>query len=231
MSIRYEVVENLITTPASYKARTRKRSSVGLNELLNVIARTSALSRSDVKAVVMTLTQQIKTELLMGNQVSINGLCLFSTSISGKLETPTSPLPEDAVVNITTRVCPSFNKAIHTNARLHRTVPIDQSPLLTTLTPITGTLNPLAGRQVLQFEGDRMKFNLDASDEGVFMVRIADNFSTRITTYLRAGEKLLQFALPKAVIQGFPTRLEVRARRPNSQQLRTTPWPYNLNVL
>ncbi|MEI6513795.1 MAG: hypothetical protein WCO51_11070, partial [bacterium] len=179
MSIDYEVTLNKLTTPASYSARVKPKNTVVLDDLLTAISASCTLAPSDVAATVMNFITQVKSELLKGNSVHIDGLATFGTSISAKMATPTSDLPVDYQVKVNVNASRGLLDEVRDAANVTRISAPSLAPDLLTLTAVTGTLTSLLVNNTLTLEGDRLSFDPSHNDEGVFFVKVSDGTAVR----------------------------------------------------
>ena len=225
MSIEYELSLNKLTTPPSYAPRVRPRATTGLAALGQRIAGSSTVAPADVQAVLVGLTEQIEADLIAGNWVALDGIGIITSSLKGRLASPTDPLPAGSEVEIGFRAEPRLRKNIRANAIYTRIDPSDQAPLLLTLTlKVGGDPGHISASNVLEILGDRLKIDLASADEGAYLVP-ASGPALRITNYLHNGDKQLLFALPDGITDGTDYTLQVRNRRKGSITLRTASWP------
>jgi hypothetical protein len=230
MSIQYELSLNKLTTPASYAPRVRPRDTLDLATLGAQIAGSSTLALADVQAVLTSLTEQIQAGLLAGNWVALDGIGIITSSLTGRLPTPTSPLPSESQVDIGFRADTRLRKNLRANAHFERLEPTPQAPLLLTLVAESGGgLGSIAAGDVLRLSGDRLRVHPAVASEGVFLVGTTGS-PIKVENYLENGDKQLLFVLPSLAGGSSSFTLEVRARRENSTTLRTTAWPAPLEL-
>lgn len=225
MSIQYELALNKLTTPPSYTPRVRPRATINLTTLGARIAASSTVAAADVQAVLRGLTTQIEADLLAGNWVALDGIGILTSSLTGRVPTPTGPLPANSKVQIGFRADTTLRTNLQTDAQLTRVDPSDQSPLLLTLTAESGDgLGSILPGNVLRLQGDRLKVNTTMIDEGVFFVP-ASGPAIEVDTFLGNGDKELLFIVPSVAGGAVSYTLEVRSRRKGSTALRTSAWP------
>ncbi|MEI6512436.1 MAG: DUF4469 domain-containing protein [bacterium] len=230
MPLQYEVVRNVLTKDESYQARLRNRKTVETSELLKASTKGTRVSSATAAGVLQRIFNQVKIELLKGNSVTIPGLGTFGTAIHAKLNTPHDLLPKNPNITIFCRPSPALTHDIREGITLERVEPASQDPELRSLTSISGTLELLSARDVLELRGERLKFDEKASDEGVFFVNQLTGSEARCSIYLYCGERKLLPIVPDTIEPGAIYRIEVRTRRRNSRRLRTTQWPEPFNA-
>lgn len=225
MSIEYELSLNKLTTPPSYSPRVRPRATIGPAQLAAAISSATTMNEADVAGVLIALAEQVQTQLLAGNWVALDGIGILTTSLTGRLATPTDPLPEDSTLELGYRADSPLRARLRAAATYERIDPADQAPLLLTLTiKVGGILPDVVTNNVLELLGDRLGLDPAQLDEGVFLVP-ATGPALRVTNYLQNGDKKLLFALPGGITDSTEYTLQVRNRRQNSVSLRTTSWP------
>jgi len=226
MAISYEVVLNKLTNPDSYAPRVKPLNTVTLANLLKDISDASTLAPADIEATVIAFIERIQAEVIRGNQVKVDGLAIFSASVSAKMTTPTEDLPVDAKINVNVKSHPGITKVVRDGASLERIESSSQSPNLVTVTATTGSLTALEATNVVEILGSRLNFTLANADEGVFFVPLAGGAAIRATTYINKGDAKLTFVVPATIGGGSAQyTLQIRSRRKNSDTLRTGSWP------
>lgn len=225
MSLEYELSLNKLTTPDSYSPRVRPRATTGLQAIGQRIAAASTLAPADIQATLVAFTELIESELIAGNWVSLDGIGIITSSLTGRLAGPTDPLPADSKVEIGFRADGRLRRNVRANAELTRIDPSDQAPLLLTLAMKVGIALPsVTVPSVLELLGDRLRIDESKPDEGVFFAESGGS-PQRVTNYLHNGDKQLLFAVPDGIADGVEYTLQVRNRRKGSVTLRTTSWP------
>ncbi len=99
MPITYKAVPKrnmqLPDDPPKYYPQAVKRQTVDLDNLAEKIAKESTVSRADTYAVIISLVEQIDTELKNGNFVKVDKLGTFSVKVKGK--------PAEVAQNLTSK--------------------------------------------------------------------------------------------------------------------------------
>lgn len=209
--IEYSVVPNPATNPPSYRADVHPSGSVSLADIANDVAQTNLASAQTVTAIVKQVAVAIEKRLQAGQNVNLDEFLNFETSITAKLETPSSDLPADAKINIRVNPSQPYLRSFRADVQVRRIESNNLTPNPTDLKGLFGAdpTNATAGN-AFDVSGSRLNFKLDRTDEGVFLVDSAGS-ATRVTTYQDTTDSHIQFALPTGVAAGTYF-LEIRSR-------------------
>jgi nucleoid DNA-binding protein len=197
MSIKYEVFRNGLTHPATFAARIRPAQNVRLATLVSEISAETSLAPSDIQAVVTNLISRVQEELTRGNSVTIDGLVTFGTSLTARIDTMTDPLPKDAKLNVSTRAHPALAGSLRQKATLERVTAPSPGPVLLYLNALFGDKRGIGCGDVMELKGERLRFDPDQEDAGVFFTDSGTNMEYRAKNYIDIEEKRLTFLVPK----------------------------------
>lgn len=160
-SVLYRIEPNVLTRPYSYRARPVPRESLGYNELAAAIAERNRIWSQDlVKSILLAMREEIKEQLINGNQVCLENTCLWNLSLSVRLNKPDDPLPPAKdIVKVQINPSRSFVKEVRRVVKLERLPPTEKAPVITnamdTLSKLNNVLNP---EGVLRLTGTDMFF-------------------------------------------------------------------------
>ncbi len=161
-TIQWRPEVNALTTPQSYKMRFLPRASIGMNELAAEIAEDLPGCTEDMaKSVIASLMRRIQTNLINGNQVTLEDAISFGLSFTGRLDAPDSPLPPmDKILHVKARVSAPFLKEIRHKAQLERLPMTEKAPVInTTVDTRLHLKDVLYGSGVFRLTGSNMFFD------------------------------------------------------------------------
>ena len=153
---------NSLTTPQSYRPRHVARGTAGYDELAaGIAARNPIYNEGLGKGYMLEMREEIKQQLLNGNQVSLEGLFTCHISLSGRLDTPDDPLPPpEESLHVKLYASKRLVTDVRKDASLEREAQEKKLPLIATardtLFKLSNVLNP-AG--VLQLTGENLSFD------------------------------------------------------------------------
>jgi nucleoid DNA-binding protein len=192
MTIQYEVTENPLQE-GTYFPRVVPGDTVPMPRTLKAIVRETGVSRTDVKAVLDATAQRVQLALLEGNAIALEGLGIFSLSMSETLDRVEDKISDEMDLRVNVRV----------DADL-----IDVA---------TGQENAYTAGSIAHITGEDLTFDAGAADEGVFFVA-DDETETRATVYSDVGSTRVAFLVP-ADLSGEQS-VEIRTRY-GTQRLRS----------
>ncbi len=93
-TIQWRPEANFLTTPQSYWPRHIPRAIIGYDELAErIAARNPNYNEGLAKAFMLAMREEIREELLNGNQITLEGAFTCHLSFSARLNSPDDPLP------------------------------------------------------------------------------------------------------------------------------------------
>ncbi len=217
MAIRYRIEENNLK-PGTFYARVIAGDARDLDAMIpNIVAKT-ALSGTDVKAVINALVDEVIAALAVGQTAKVDGLVSFSLSLSGSFETnDVSITREMARLNVLAREDHALESAVAAQASYTRQVTPIKAPTISSVFDVaTGIYDSYTAPGILRLKGENLKFNPENADEGVFLNDGATE--TRLTVYSVTGDRQVDAMLPPG-LSGDLT-VTVRARYTEDGDLR-----------
>jgi nucleoid DNA-binding protein len=208
MPIRYEVVANNLK-PGSYYPRALPGDRVPLDRMIADIVNETALSETDVRAALNALTRRIAAHLSAGQVPELDDLVSFSVSIGEDLSGADAAVSNAVQIRINAQAAARLLNTVRERATLEKVYRAGRQPLVTALYDVaSGGENVYTAGNIVRLRGDDLKFDPNATDEGVFFV--GNGSTTRIATYAQAGSREIIFLVPPTV-SGEQT-VEVRTR-------------------
>ncbi|MCX7801282.1 MAG: hypothetical protein N2109_13200 [Fimbriimonadales bacterium] len=220
MSFRYYLTSNRLTNPPSYCARVDHGPTVTTHQLAARISNATSLTRSDVEAVLAALQQCLVDDMMNGRAVRLERVGTLFPSVSARMASKTEPLPEDARVQVRFRVDRSLLRRLRTEVEYERVPSPQPVPLIQEVRVPLGNPQSLRQGDLLRVIGEWLRFNPNKPDEGLFFVHPGTGAQVRAPSYYRVGDKVLELPVPQGLAPNTGYMLQVRARRPNSTQLR-----------
>ena len=162
---------------------------------MNISAKTS-LSPSDINGVVTALIEEVTQALIAGSTAEIDGLISFTPTLIGSFETQDYVVTRaNAQLKISTQENRALRSTVAAQATYIREPSVVKIPSIASFFDVaTQTYDQYTPGSIIRLEGENLKFNLDKSDEGVFVH--ASVPETRLTTYSIAGNKRIDVMLP-----------------------------------
>jgi hypothetical protein len=163
---------NALTTPQSWRPRYVPRATNGSDSLAARIAQKhSALDEETVKMTITALVEEIKTDLINGNQSSLDDIITFRLSLNARLDTPDDPLPPvDEVVKVRAGFSRSFVNEVRRSVRLERLPMSEKLPVITSAEDTVFGLNDvLQSDGALRLTGNNLSFDPEAEEEGCIL--------------------------------------------------------------
>lgn len=217
MPIHYRIEENTLK-PGTYYARVISGDNVSLDQMIVNIGAKTSLTGSDVKSVIIALTNEVIIALAAGNTAMIDGLVSFKTSLSGSLYTSDFTITKsNAHLNINVQEDHALQAAVASQASYNQEVVDIKTPILKNFFDVAAhKYDCYTPGSIIRIEGNHLKFNANADDEGVFIINAAGE--TRLTVYSVIGNKQIDGLIPASVTDDFT--LMVRTRYTEKGELR-----------
>jgi hypothetical protein len=160
---------NALTTPQSWRPRYVPRATNGSDSLAARIAQKHpSLDEETVKMTITALIEEIKTDLINGNQSTLDDVITFRLSLNARLDTPDAPLPPvDEVVKVRASFSRAFIDEVRQAVRLERLPVSEKLPTITSSEDtVLGLSDVLNSDGALHFTGNDLAFTQDVADEG-----------------------------------------------------------------
>jgi nucleoid DNA-binding protein len=217
MTIQYEVTENPLQE-GTYFPRVVPGDTVPMPRTLKAIVRETGVSRTDVKAVLDATAQRVQLALLEGNAIALEGLGIFSLSMSETLDSVEDKISDEMDLRVNVRVDADLINAVKKDADYEKVTLPERAPVLTGFLDVaTGQENAYTAGSIAHITGEDLTFDAGAADEGVFFVA-DDETETRATVYSDVGSTRVAFLVP-ADLSGEQS-VEIRTRY-GTQRLRS----------
>ena len=164
--VQWRPEPNVLTTPRSYRARPVPKDSLGYDELSVAIAKRNPLwSAGLIKSVLLAMREEIKEQLINGNQVCLENTCIWNLSLAVRLDAPDDPLPPaKEIVKVQINVSRTLLEEVRQEVELERLPPVEKAPVINgaedTVFKLRDVLNPDG---VLQLTGAGMFFEPENS--------------------------------------------------------------------
>jgi len=224
MSVRVAFIEDPIRKNGALIARLVLRNKVDFDQLLSYMQNSTGLAETDMRAVFLHFMNALVFFLSSGGQVQ-TPVGTFAMSL-GKISPSVdrSSLAERKINPdmITLRLRPDAALVEKVKGATTLDVvdmPSVQCPAIFRVENLEQPATPNAGSagQILEIGGNRLSFDKDDAETGVFLIDPESNVETRASTYSRIGSAWLGFKLPTLSAGSYT--LEVRTR-PTGKGLR-----------
>lgn len=166
-TVQWRPEVNALTTPQSWRPLHLPRSTSGNNDLAARIAQKhSALDQEMIKTTLTALIEEIKLDLINGNQSALEDAFTFRVSLNARLDAPDDPLPPtEEILHVRVAISRAFLEEVQRLAQLERLPMSKKLPLITSaedgLLKLNDVLNP---NGLLHLSGSDLLF--DPADAG-----------------------------------------------------------------
>jgi hypothetical protein len=146
--VQWRPEPNVLTTPHSYRARPVPHNSLGYDELALAIAKKNPLLSVElIKSVLLAMREEIKQQLINGNQVCLENTCVWNLSLSVRLDSHDDPLPPaKEIVKVQINPSRTLLEEVRQAVRLERLPPAEKAPVISmtedTVLQLRDVLNP-----------------------------------------------------------------------------------------
>uniref|UniRef100_UPI004056A509 DUF4469 domain-containing protein n=1 Tax=Candidatus Electronema sp. TaxID=2698783 RepID=UPI004056A509 len=168
-TVQWRPEVNALTTPQSWRPLHLPRSTSGNNDLAARIAQKhSALDEEMVKITLKALVEEIKLDLINGNQAALEDAFTFRVSLNARLDAPDAPLPPaEEVLNVRVIVSQVFLEEVQRLAQLERLPASKKLPLITSAEDMVLKLNDVLNPNgALHLSGSALLFDQENEDCG-----------------------------------------------------------------
>jgi len=174
----------------------------------------TTVTKADILAVFADLSKATESLLIDGYNVNFDGLCNFRCSIKGTFDGSTDSFDASRhSLHVNASIGQRLRKEVVNNAQITKTDTIIPAPTPAEfIDTASGTANELLTvGNIGTINGWRLKFDLAAADEGIFL--IADDATEIKATSVAANKPAqLTFLVPDLTGFGPEFRLQVRSR-------------------
>lgn len=166
-NVQWKPVENALTTPRSYRVQVVPHNTPGYEEMAADISALNPNYNADlIRSLAPLMMEWIQTRLIKGDRVTLEDALSFHLTISGRLDGPDSPLPDDEdLINVNIYATRPFVEKVRKEVQLERLPMSKKQPLITsaedTKLKLPDVLNPDG---VLHLTGSNLFFNENNPD-------------------------------------------------------------------
>jgi hypothetical protein len=221
------LVKNTIRKDGPLVPRVVQRSKVDFDKLLSFMARTTGLSEQDLRSVFLQFSESLIFYLPDGSEVTTP---VGTFKLNMHCRPPATGLalaPQDRKLSsddlrIQLRADRSLLDRIRAAAAVTLVdAPALQGPVVTRVenADLAGTLGSGSPGQILHILGNRLSFDSEDQEQGVFLVSASEApaMATRIMVYSRIGSSIVDGKIPALAAGNYC--LEVRTR-PTDRDIR-----------
>lgn len=166
-TIQWRPAVNALTTPQSYRPRHVPRAILRNDDLAHrVAARNPVYNEGLVKGVLSAIREEIRDELINGNQITLEGLFTCHLTFTARMDAPDDPLPPlEESLQVRAYASKRLVEEVRRAAQTERLPMSEKLPLITsaqdTVLALNDVLNP---EGLLRLSGDDLLF--DQHEEG-----------------------------------------------------------------
>jgi hypothetical protein len=222
VSINYTVKENALQ-PGTFYARPVAQSVHSLATIIRNIAYATALSPSEVRAVVEAFTREVLTGLADGMRVSIDGLANFRVRMAQVLDSADGEFDpaQGGRLYVAASVKPALTRQLRAMAQYEKSVTGRKLPVLVEFVDVQSKLqNQYTPGSIGELNGKFLRID-DENDvqQGLFFIDASDGSEAKVGVLQRNSSRKLVFLTP-APLAG-PQLVEVRTRYTPGGELRS----------
>ena len=221
---------------AVYYAQHVADVHISARKLEEDLAERAGLRLSAVRALVMALEDTVLFHLRWNRSLSIGTMFVVSPTLRGTCTAAESEKELTFKPYVTVKTQVDFQKRFRSRLAVRRIRATQAEPGLLEVVKLqmTGDSDVIRPGALVKFTGDRLDYNLDSADEGIFLYtdqtranpyRLAPLGNDK--DYLKRREITVQ--LPATLPWGTVFRVEFRRRLANSSRLRVYAAPFELD--
>jgi hypothetical protein len=168
-TVQWRPEVNALTTPQSWRPRYVARNTNGSDVLAARIAlKHPSLDEETIKTTITALIEEIRIDLINGDQSSLDNAITFRLSLTGRLDSPDAPLPPaEESVALRAVFSRAITEDVQRNVRFERLPFEEKLPVIAkaedTVFGLSDVLNPSGA---LRLSGSDLSFTQGAADEG-----------------------------------------------------------------
>jgi hypothetical protein len=226
MGISVALVKDTIHKNGAIMHRVVQRKKVGFEKFLNYMGKTTGLSVNNLRSSFLHLSDALVFYLSDGNEVQ-TPLGTFKLNMRYRAPVGSQGVPpQDRKISsddMNIQLC--ANRSLLDRIRIESSIDIVDAPaiLVPSVTRVenadlAGAVGSGSSGQILHILGNRLAFDKDDQELGVFLVAAAaDAAEARMIVYSRMGSNIVDGKIPQAAPGSY--RLEVRTR-PTGKDIR-----------
>ncbi|WP_309384088.1 DNA-binding domain-containing protein [Cerasicoccus frondis] len=224
--MKYALFPNALANEGNqYRAITQISGSKDLEAVVDrMILLGSTITEADIRAVLVEAIRAVESLLIDGNRVNMGGLVQLWPGITGSFNGKNDAYDASRhQLSLNATAGRRLLKTLRDKVAPERVDGIPPAPLVFDfIDDGSGTINEqLTPGDIGSIVGNRLKFNPDAPDEGLFFIDVDEGTETRLANIKQNHPKELIFRVPPDLPGDHNYRIEVRARMPRSESLRT----------
>jgi hypothetical protein len=168
-TVQWRPEVNALTTPQSWRPRYVARNTNGSDVLAARIAlKHPSLDEETIKTTITALVEEIRIDMINGDQSSLDNAITFRLSLTGRLDSPDAPLPPaEESVALRAVFSRAITEDVQRNVRFERLPFEEKLPVIATAEDtVFGLSDVLNPGGALRLGGSDLAFTPGAADEG-----------------------------------------------------------------
>jgi hypothetical protein len=226
MAVSVALVKDPIHKDGGLMHRVVQRNKVDFDKFLSFMDKTTGLSEQDIRSVFLHVTEGLAFFLPDGTEVQTPiGAFKLNMHCRAPAGTQTVPPQDRKISSDDMTIQLRADRGLLDHIRLKSSINIVDAP--TILGPsvtrvenadLSGAVGSGSSGQILHIIGNRLAFDKDDQEQGVFLVAAtADKTAARMVVYSRMGSNIVDGKIPQAAPGNY--KLEVRTR-PTGKDIR-----------
>lgn len=215
MPIKYALFKNNITAdPDDYTAMVQLTDSADGDDLVqDIIDQGTTVRKPDIVAVTAALKLACQRRLEQGQRVNYFGMMDFFPRIKGVFDGPTDSFDSARHhVDVGANPGSELRAAVREAAHVEKVESVKPSPNLVEYRDVGSdtTNDQLTPGQIGQLSGNRLKYDPEAADEGIYIIDQSGGAEKKVTSIQKNKPAQLVFLVP--TLPEATYHIEVRAR-------------------
>jgi hypothetical protein len=168
-TVQWRPEVNALTTPQSWRPRYVARNTNGSDVLAARIAlKHPSLDEETIKTTITALIEEIRIDMINGDQSSLDNAITFRLSLTGRLDSPDAPLPPaEESVALRAVFSRAITEDVQRNVRFERLPFEEKLPVIATAEDtVFGLSDVLNPGGALRLSGSDLAFTPDAAEQG-----------------------------------------------------------------
>ncbi|WOO41508.1 DNA-binding domain-containing protein [Rubellicoccus peritrichatus] len=226
MAIKYALYENQLTADAGdFYARTKPIASKDFDGLVErMMEQGSTITEADVRAVLLEAIRAVKSLLLDGQRININGLVHIWPSIKGRFDGDVDSYDASRhELNLNTTADRGLIDELRTAAVLEKDTVLEASPQLRRYVDnASGSVNAtMTPGMIGQITGKLLDFDQVQADEGLFLIDALTDVETKVAYIQKNTATDTVFLVPDTLTADTQYQVELRTRLFGGEELRS----------
>lgn len=170
MAVDYNVIENALTSPPTFKCVVAPKTTLNYDEVaIQINLHNPTIPATTARTVLEAFRAEVKLQLLAGNTVKLANFVSFSSSMSGRLDVATDPLPIEPL-RINGKISSTLMEECKTEASYNRLgYPTKAPSVVDEFDTNTGIHNLIRAGFGMQVQGKYIGFDQTDSLQGIFL--------------------------------------------------------------